>query len=1046
MPRTGFASALSEEAFHSISAAAFMDETAAVKALLSALEGVATFSPAIRKQAEQYVTTIRNNGIGNGIEAFLHEYGLDSKEGVAVMCLAEALLRIPDAETANNLIEDKFSGTQWSSHLGKSESLFVNASTWGLMLTGKVVNLGRLREQKAETTLSQLVKKIGEPVVREALKKAMRIVGTQFVLGQDVAEALDRSKPLEKKGYSFSYDILGEGARTQEKAREYHEAYLQAIDIIGDKATKTGTGPQVPSISVKLSALHPRYELLNSERVMAELLPVVKEIVAKAKDRGISVSLDAEEASRFDVALQVYEALVMDEALKGFDGIGFVLQGYQKRAFYTIDWLVTLAKRAGKRLPVRLVKGAYWDAEIKWAQAQGLPSYPVFTRKEHTDLSYTACARKLLRHADVIYPQFATHNALTVATVQEFARELGATGKFEFQRLYGMGEKLYEQVDGSIPRRIYAPIGVHEDLLAYLIRRLLENGANSSFVNLVMDKSKALEELLMDPVTRIQKQGISMNPKVPLPVNLYGDHRQNSQGLELGNLQMMETLSQQMKPFMEKHWEAGVISTAVRSLGKPTRMAYEPANSKRAVGYITDAVPEDLEFVIAEAQKAQRSWNQLSFHTRAEVMEKAALLIEENLPEFIALCTREAGKTLSDGIAEVREAVDFCRYYAAEARNLPALGGTLRGPTGESNQLNFGGRGVFLCISPWNFPLAIFIGQVVAALVTGNSVIAKPAEQTPLVAALAVKLLHKAGVPTDVLQLVPGDGGEIGARLVADPRIAGVVFTGSNETARIINQTLAQRPGPIIPLIAETGGQNCMIVDSSALLEQATDDIVRSAFGSAGQRCSALRVLYAQDDIADKLAGFIKGAMQELAVGDPSDFVTDIGPVIDREAQQKLEKHIEDMKQRCTFLASGRLERRHAEEGTFVAPHFFEIPSIKTLPGEVFGPVLHMVRFKGHELDKVIEEINGTGFGLTFGIQSRIEHMIDYIRERVHVGNIYINRNMIGATVGVQPFGGEGLSGTGPKAGGPLYLMRFLREETVTVNTAAIGGNLELLS
>ncbi len=1028
-----------EQLQSAISSHAFADEQQCVQSLLSTLETMEEKRPAIFKRASDLVTRIRAAGAGTGVEAFLHTYGLDTREGIAVMCLAEALLRIPDPSTAGRLIEDKFENTEWSRYLGTSESFFVNASSWGLLLTGKVVNLGALPEEKPAALIGKLISHTGAPVIREALKQSMRFIGTQFVLGEDIEEALKKSAASAKKGYRFSYDILGEGARNRQQAEAYVNAYRHAITAIG-KHSKAKTLMEAPSISLKLSALHPRYQQVNEERVMKELLPRLIEIVEIAMKSGISVSIDAEEATRLDVELKLFRKLFNDRIFRDYEGISFVLQAYQKRAFHVVDYLVDLSREARRRMPLRLVKGAYWDSEIKNAQVLGLPSYPVFTRKEHTDVSYMACAQKIIGNSDRFYPQFATHNALTVASIIELAGN--RRNAFEFQRLHGMGEQLHDQVARDVPCRIYAPVGRHEDLLAYLIRRLLENGANTSFVNLLMDKEKPLSELLEDPIEHVKKQGGAQNPMTPDPVKLYSDRR-NSKGFDPGNANMLQELNAKLAEFRDCFWQAEPTFTGTGEKKTVT----EPADRSRITGYALKEKTENVEKTIAAAKAAFATWHKVPVEERGRIIEKFAKLLEKNQFEAMAVIMREGGKNISDAIAEVREAIDFCHYYSLQARRIIAREEVLEGPTGERNTLQLAARGVFACISPWNFPLAIFTGQVVAALVTGNTVIAKPAEQTPLIAAFAVRLLHEAGIPKDVLHLMPGSGRTIGSELTKSEHIAGVVFTGSMETAHLINRTLAARNAPIAVFIAETGGQNCMIVDSSALLEQVTDDVITSAFGSAGQRCSALRVLYVQEDVADNLISLVSGAMQELKVGNPFfDPSIDVGPVIDEGARKGLLEHIEKMKKSARLLATTPLASEVAAKGTFVTPHMFEIKSIRELTQEVFGPALHVIRYKAKDLARICDEINSTGYGLTFGLESRIEDNVDLVKDRIHAGNIYVNRSMIGATVGVQPFGGEGLSGTGPKAGGPHYLLRFVTERTLTVNTAAIGGNLELLS
>ena len=907
-------------AIASLSALAFMDESKAMQALLSHVAPLASLEAPIMTRASAWTRDIREKGLGHGIEAFLNAYGLDTTEGVALMCLAEALLRVPDVQTADALIRDTFEGRHWENYTGSTDSWLVNLSSWGLLLTGKVVDFGQDARTGMLKALKNLVGKMGEPIIREALKKAMRLIGKQFVLGETISEALEHSQPYAKKGYRFSYDILGEGARSDSQAQFYVQSYREGIDLIGKSVEKNTPLFDSPGISVKLSALHARYQLAKKGRVMKELLPRLKEILLSAKQVGITVAIDAEEASRLDIELLLFEQLVADPAFDGWNGIGFVVQAYQKRAFYVIDWLAALAQKHQRVIPVRLVKGAYWDSEIKWTQLAGLASYPVFTRKEHTDVSYLACADKLLSHCNAFYPQFATHNARTIASIMLLAEHNGwPKGTFEFQRLHGMGEALHDLIIKDTPSRIYAPIGAHKDLLAYLIRRLLENGANSSFVHLLMDHSKTPQEILADPVAVTKQYAQLYNPHIPLPAALYGIARKNSSGMDFGNLAQLQTLQD-----------------GIRKHNQPIPM-------------IADMTIAKLSDAITSAEKVFPVWSATSAHDRATMLERAADLLESHREELIAICAREGGKTLADGVAEVREAADFCRYYATQARMLftPQL---LTGPAGESNVLTLHPRGIFACISPWNFPLAIFIGQVAAALATGNCVIAKPAEQTPAIAKRAVELLHEAGIPKDVLHLARGPGSSIGVALVQDKRIAGVVFTGGTDTAQHIAQALAARKGSIVPLIAETGGQNCMVVDSSALPEQAVDDIVLSAFGSAGQRCSALRVLFVQDDIADELLKLLAGAMQELQLGDPLDPATDIGPVIDAQAQAALLAHIEEMKKSARLIAAANLP---TIQGHFVAPHAFEIKNIAELEREHFGPVLHIIRFKAGTLLQV---------------------------------------------------------------------------------------------
>jgi len=1020
-------------------------EETVVRRLLDAATLPSDSLDRIADEARRLVLEVRKARLGHGgLDAFLHEFQLSSKEGVVLMCLAEALLRVPDNLTIDKLIKDKIGEADWQAHRGKSESLFVNASTWALMLTGRVLQIDERERGNMGGLLKRLVARSGEPVIRAAMSQAMKILGRQFVMGRSIGEAIERAKKEEAKGYRYSYDMLGEGARTLADADRYLKSYVDSIGAIGKASA--GRGPvEGPGISVKLSALHPRYEFAQRDRTLAELLPRIRQVAAAAKAADIGMTIDAEEASRLDLSLELIEALVLDPALKGWNGLGLAIQAYQKRCFWLVDWLADLAKRAERRLMVRLVKGAYWDSEVKWAQEQGLGHYPVFTRKATTDVSYIACMKKLIGNGEAFYPAFATHNAHSVATVLELA---GNRADFEFQRLHGMGDALYDQIVGAEnqgrPCRIYAPVGSHEDLLAYLVRRLLENGANSSFVNRIQDERLPVEEMVGDPVARTRRLAQVMHPKIPLPRALYGRERLNSGGLDLTDPVVTTALGQAMAKAATGPWSAAPI-VGGREKSGAARPVLDPADTRRVVGQVVEAQPADIQEALERAAKAQAAWNETPAEERAERLDRLAELLEESRAPLMALCVREAGKTAPDAQAEVREAVDFCRYYAARARADFGQAKALPGPTGERNEIRLEGRGTFLCISPWNFPLAIFLGQVTAALAAGNSVIAKPAEQTPLIAAAAVRLAHQAGIPGDVLHLLPGDGPRVGAPLVADPRIAGVAFTGSTEVARRINQTLANREGPIVPLIAETGGQNAMIVDSTALPEQVVRDVVTSAFQSAGQRCSALRVLFVQDDVADRMLTMLAGAMAELRVGDPQFLHSDVGPVIDAEAKAMLDSHIKRMRQEAKLIAECRLTGETAQ-GHFVAPVAFELDSLKRLQREVFGPVLHVVRFAGEELHDVIEQINATGYGLTQGIHSRIDATVEEVAARVKAGNIYVNRNMIGAVVGVQPFGGEGLSGTGPKAGGPRYLYRFATERVVSRDTTAAGGNASLMS
>jgi len=966
----------------------------------------------IDRTATRLIGAIRaNDDPLGGVEDMLREFALSTKEGLALMVLAEALLRVPDARTADQFIEDKLGQGDFINHETKSSAFLVNASAWALGMSARVIQPG----ETPQGTIGRLTKRLGAPAVRAATRQAMRLMGNHFVLGDTIEAALQRARPHSSRPRRYSFDMLGEGARTAEDAARYFDSYSRAIEAIGRAADKRAL-PDRPGISVKLSALHPRFEAVSHARVMHELVPRLIDLAQQAKTYDLNFTVDAEEADRLELSLDVTAAVFGDASLGGWDGFGLAIQAYQKRASDVIGHVDELARSLNRRMMVRLVKGAYWDTEIKRAQERGLDGYPVFTRKAMTDLNYVACARQLLGLRPRIFPQFATHNALTVATLLELANNKKWTGEsgFEFQRLHGMGEALYAQLAEDHPEtacRTYAPVGSHRDLLAYLVRRLLENGANSSFVALATDETVPVPALLRRPVDIIGNSDKSCHPNIPLPRDLFSPQRTNSRGLEFGDRAALEKL-----------------------------IAEVAAESSSAAGSVTEATPAQANATIAAARDGFRSWSRTPAATRAHILDKAADLLEQRTAHFIALLQREGGKTLDDALSELREAVDFCRYYAAEGREAFGEGKAMPGPTGESNTLALRGRGVFVAISPWNFPLAIFLGQVTAALMAGNAVVAKPAEQTPLIAREAVRLLHEAGVAPSALHLVQGDG-RIGAALVAHADIAGVVFTGSTEVARSINRTLAAKDGPIVPLIAETGGINAMIVDATALPEQVADDVVTSAFRSAGQRCSALRLLFLQDDVADRMIEMIAGAARELKLGDPSDPATHIGPVIDTEAKQRLDAHIERMKRDARVHFAGT-----APVGNYVAPHIFELADASQLTEEVFGPVLHVVRYRADRLAAVLQSIERSGYGLTLGIHSRIDDTVEDIIDTVQVGNIYVNRNMIGAVVGVQPFGGHGLSGTGPKAGGPHYLARFATEQTVTINTAAAGGNAALLS
>jgi len=959
----------------------------------------------IDAQATRLIAAIRarDGGFG-GVEDMLREFSLSTKEGLALMVMAEALLRVPDAATADRFIEDKLGQGDFAHHRTRSNALLVNASTWALGLSARVIQPG----ETPQGTLSAIARRIGLPAVRAATRQAMRLMGNHFVLGETIGAALKRAAE-DDRGERYSFDMLGEGARTAGDAARYFDAYAEAIAAIG-RAAGHRPLPDRPGISVKLSALHPRYEATSRARVMSELVPQVIELARRAKMHDLNFTVDAEEADRLELSLDVIDAVFADPSLAGWDGFGLAVQAYQKRAEAVIEHVHDLAQRLDRRMMVRLVKGAYWDTEIKRAQERGLDGYPVFTLKAMTDLNYVACARRLLALRPRLFPQFATHNALSVATVAELA---GGHDGFEFQRLHGMGDALYAQLRTERPQlacRTYAPVGSHRELLAYLVRRLLENGANSSFVAQTADETMPVAALLQRPERIIADAGTAHDPRLPLPRDLYSP-RINSRGIEFG--------------------ERAALAELLRAVAE---------ESKRSGPEVRSHTAQDAAGAVIAARAGFEAWSRTGAETRAAALERAADLLEERMPRFIALLQSEGGKTLDDAVSEVREAVDFCRYYAMEGRRL-FVDRPLPGPTGESNVLRLRGRGAMVAISPWNFPLAIFTGQVAACLMAGNAVIAKPAEQTPRIAAEAVALLHDAGIAPAALHLVQGDG-KIGAALTAHPGIAGVVFTGSTEVARAINRALAAKDGPIVPLIAETGGINAMIVDATALPEQVADDVITSAFRSAGQRCSALRLLFVQDDVADRMIDMIAGAARELKVGDPRDIATQIGPVIDTEAKARLDAHIAKMKTHARLRFAGEAPAH----GTYVAPHIFELERADDLTEEVFGPILHVVRYDAARLDDVLQSIAGSGYGLTLGIHSRIDDTVEAATARLAVGNVYVNRNMIGAVVGVQPFGGHGLSGTGPKAGGPHYLPRLATEQTLTVNTAAAGGNAALMA
>ena len=992
----------SDKSRQDIHAVRHKGESARVHALLQDWQPDAAVQDEVQRRALGFVEKIRKQKSPNLLEAFLAEYGLSTDEGVGMMCLAEALLRVPDSPTIDALIEDKIVPGRWSRHLNHSSSSLVNASTWALLLTGKLLNPDLA--SGIVDSLRATVKRIGEPAVRVIIGEAMKELGRQFVLGRNISEALDHSGVLKQKGYSFSYDMLGEAARSDADARRYHLAYSEAIAAIAPGCTALSV-QQNPGISVKLSALHPRFEHGQRARVMTELLGRVSVLAQLARSASMGFNIDAEESERLDLTLDVIEALMDEPALSGWDGFGVVVQAYQLDAEAVIDWLYALAKRRQRKIMVRLVKGAYWDTQIKRAQVMGLETYPVFTRKAGTDLSYLVCARKLLQGRDCFYPQFATHNAHTISTIMALSG--GPDESFEFQRLHGMGESLHRLAceQEGYRCRIYAPVGAHRDLLAYLVRRLLENGANSSFVNQLLDQDVPSTQVVSDPLDQmLQAAEMPSHPNIPQPADLYQPQRRNSAGRDLEDRIAVAGLEEDMSAFLDRLWKFSDNSMA--DLNGTVREVCNPARPEEEVGDLKEASIEDLGPAIHRARTASGAWQTLPVETRAAYLNKIADLYETHFAELMTLAGREAGKTLLDGVAEIREAVDFLRYYASQTRALSA----------ECTPL-----GVFACVSPWNFPLAIFTGQISAALAAGNCVIAKPAEQTPLIALRAVDLMHEAGVPGDVLQCLPGPGETVGAALTASPGIDGVCFTGSTDTARSIHRSMAQNGNPAAPLIAETGGINAMLVDSTALPEQVVRDVLVSAFQSAGQRCSALRILYLQEDIKERVLTLLFGAMDELELGDPLDPATDVGPVIDGSALKEIRDYCGHQK------AAGRLLKQldAPDDGHFVGPAVIEVEGITDVKREIFGPVLHVAAFAAGEIERVLNDINRHGYGLTLGLHTRVDARVQQVVDLAHVGNIYVNRNQIGAVVGTQPFGGEGLSGTGPKAGGPLYLNRF---------------------
>jgi RHH-type proline utilization regulon transcriptional repressor/proline dehydrogenase/delta 1-pyrroline-5-carboxylate dehydrogenase len=1025
------------ELWQLISPLYIIDESSWLKELLPLATPSEQESPLIIKNATDLIERVRaDKQAVQMIDALLLEYSLDTKEGILLMCLAEALMRIPDAATADALIHDKLSVADWQSHLKNSDSTFVNASTWGLLLTGKVVTMHAREEGTPTNVINRLVNKLSEPVIRKAMNQAMKIMGHQFVLGRNITEAQKNGRPFRDKGYTYSFDMLGEAALTAADAQQYFNDYISAIEAVGVERYANDKIPPA-TVSIKLSALHPRYEVANIARVMTEMHDTVLKLLQRARQLDVGITIDAEEADRHELSLKLFEKLYRHEDIKGWGKFGLVIQAYSKRALPTLAWLAALAKEQGDMIPLRLVKGAYWDTELKLSQQNGYQAYPVYTRKEGTDVSYLACARFLLSDhvRGCIYPQFASHNAHTVAAIATMAQHRD----FEFQRLHGMGDALYHHALEmfGINVRIYAPVGDHKDLLPYLVRRLLENGANSSFVHRLVDANCPISSLTQHPVDLLNSRSTLHNNLIPLPTQLFAS-RKNSFSINLDTESEAEPFEAEVAKWMDKTWRAGPIINGISlhsaqidasAMNDPDAIVTvtAPYDRRINVGSVLWADPDQVSEALTCAADYFPTWAKTPVAERANCLEKLADLLEANLPELVALCHQEAGKTIHDSIDEVREAVDFCRYYAVQAKQCFTLSKTVVGFDDISRQIERQGRGAFVCISPWNFPLAIFLGQVSAALVSGNTVIAKPAEQTSLIAARAVDFILQAGVPAQAIQLLPGSGKKLGPLLTSNPRISGVVFTGSTDTAQRINRSLASREAELAPLIAETGGQNTMIVDSTALPEQVVSDVMRSAFASAGQRCSALRVLYVQEDIADRIILLIKGAMKELTVGNPCLHCTDVGPVIDVTAKHKLMAHINRMTATAKVIGQVALDEQ-CEHGDFVPPTAFEIDSISQLEHEQFGPILHIVRYPSQQHDQVVDQINATGFGLTMGVHSRNERTYRKIEQRARVGNCYINRDQVGAVVGVQPFGGQGLSGTGPKAGGPHYLFRFTKE------------------
>lgn len=1016
------------------------DEEEAVAELLSLYQPDQQQQDQIRAYGNDLIQGIREHKSGVQVETFLSEYGLDNKEGVILMSMAEALLRIPDTITAERFLKDKLENANWTEHIGHSDTFWVNFSTWGLSLTGKLFKADPDAKGAAwfGDQVKSLVRKLGEPLALSAIRQAMVMLGHQFVAGETITEAIQNNFTEIEKGYKHSYDMLGEAAVCQKDVDHYMEAYRSGILGIAEQHKTT---PEAATLSIKLSALHPRFELKQSKGLI-KLKENLLKLLTCAHEHDIPITIDAEESWRLEPQLKLFAEVIGSEPFRHWGKLGLAVQAYQKRSIYVLDWLMTLSKSIHCQIPVRLVKGAYWDSEIKLAQQQGLSDYPVFTFKAATDLSYLVCAQKLIKEKHFLQPQFATHNAHTVASILNMAQEKEFTN-YEFQRLHGMGDSLYDHLLANyedVKCRVYAPVGNYREVLPYLVRRLLENGANTSFVRL-MNQNTENERLLESPISKLKGFERLRNLSIPKPGKLFSPERRNSKGLNLESSDAIKSFKNKLKPALEKTWHTNEDALANESL----RKVYSPADDKDMVGTYVPAGKHECHKAFDAAFDSFSSWRENNADHRADLLVKASKLLEEHAADFVALAMREAGKNITNAHDELREAVDFCRYYALQARNLLSDPIELTGPTGEKNSIAMEGRGVILCVSPWNFPLAIFIGQVAAALAAGNTVLAKPSTATPLIAARAIELFHEAGFPKDVLHFLPASASAVENALIKEPRLGGVMFTGSTSAANNINKHLAERNGPIIPLIAETGGQNAMIVDSSALPEQVVKDVASSAFDSAGQRCSALRVLFIQEDVKDNTLELLTGYMSELQIGNPITADTDIGPVISGRAQGELSLHIDRFKHKNKVHFQCALPDE-CEKGSFVPPTIIEIENIDEIYDEVFGPILHVISYKADEIDDVIQQINSTGYGLTLGVHSRIKSFSQYIAKHTRVGNVYVNRNMIGATVGVQPFGGQGLSGTGPKAGGPHYLLRLVNEKTYSINTAAIGGNTALLT